>query len=389
MEIILAMLLGTLAGTLAGLVPGIHPNLFVSLIIAFFSGADPLMLATFLLCAGIANSFVSFIPSIFLGAPESETSLCTLPGHKLLLEGKGHEAVVLTVLGGVLSSLLALILLPPIFALAGFYDSLKALIPAVLLLVSGYMILTERKERIPHALFVFLCSGMMGLLLLDFDQIFPVFTGFFGLPLLFLSFVRGARIPERTDFRLEVKRNECLAGSVIGCVAGVFASLIPSLGATQASMIAQQMFGRKRDREFLVSIGGITTVDVIFSIFAIVLIGNPRSGIAHGIMEVLGMFDFRLAFFFLLVFLFSVFSSAYLTVKLSRRIALSISSIDYPKLSRNVFLMLLFLVFMLSGIGGVLTCLTAFFLGLFANVSGVKRSNLMGFLIIPTLFIYL
>ena len=79
MELAAALLLGILAGVVAGLIPGLHPNLFASLLLVYLYGIDPLLLSVFLLASGIANSFVSFIPSILLGAPEEEESLSVLP----------------------------------------------------------------------------------------------------------------------------------------------------------------------------------------------------------------------------------------------------------------------------------------------------------------------
>ncbi len=387
-EIIVAIFLGILTGILAGLVPGLHPNIFASLVLVYLMNIDPLLLAIFLLCAGITNSFVSFIPSIFLGAPESESSLSVLPGHRLMKMGRGYEAVYLTVLGGASGGILVFITLPLLFFIKLWYEKARLLIALGLIFISSYMILTEKNlKKVSTALFVFLFSGLIGIKLICFDVFFPVFTGFFGLPLLFHSWLRKSKLPEKVS--LEIEKKPKFSSTLIGLIGGILAGLFPGIGSAQASAVAQEVLRKKGDREFLVSIGAITTVDVILSVFAIYLIGNPRSGIAQAIMNLLGKFSLEILLLFIFISLSCVFLSGYITLKLSRKIVFLLEKIDYSRLCRNVFFFLFFLVFIFSNTLGVLLCITCFFLGLFTNLAGIKRTHLMGFLIIPTILIYL
>lgn len=387
-EIILISLLGIAAGIIAGLVPGIHPNLFASFVLLYFYGFDPILLSIFLLCSGIANSFASFIPSIFLGAPESESSLSVLPGHKLLLQGRGYEALKLTVIGSLIGGVSAVIMLPVLIFMSFWYSEFRFFIPMGLIGIVLFMIYSEstwKKRMLAFCIFIF--SGVIGVLFLDFNTIFPVFTGFFGLPLLFISFIKGTKLPERISF--ECENVNSVGASLIGAIAGILAGLFPGIGSAQASMISQEILGKKKDREFLVSVGCITTVDIIISVFAIYIIGNPRSGIAQAIMNLLGRFSLEILFLFMIISLFSIFLSAYITVKIGRKFVFWIQNIDYSALSRNVFVCLFFIVFVFSGFKGLLLCASAFFLGLLTNLTGIKRTHLMGFLIVPTIFFYI
>ena len=386
-EIAFAMLLGIIAGCLAGLLPGLHPNLFASLILLYFYGLDPFVLAAFLLCSGIANSFISFIPSILLGAPESESSLSVLPGHRLLLKGRGYEAIKLTVIGGMIGGLAVLALLPFLFFLSIWYEKFKILIAVGLLLISSYMILSEEGKRKIIALYVFLFSGLMGLNFLNAELLFPVFTGFFGLPLLFLSWIKETKLPEKISF--EEEKIKHYPGALIGLASGILAGLFPGISSAQASMIAQEILRKKGDRDFLISMGTITTVDVILSILAIYIIQNPRSGIAQAIMETLGNFSLEICLFLVLVSVFAVLISGYLTLKLAKEIIFLVYKIEYKAFCRTMLFFVIFLVFLLTGAFGLIVCMLSFFLGLFTNLSKIKRTNLMGFLIIPTLLYYL
>ena len=111
-EIILFLILGILAGTLTGLTPGIHTNLIGAILISistiFF--VNPIYALVFITSLAITSTFVDFIPSIFLGCPDTETELSILPGHELLKEKKGYEAIQLANFG-CLSGILSLLIL--------------------------------------------------------------------------------------------------------------------------------------------------------------------------------------------------------------------------------------------------------------------------------------
>ena len=100
-DIIAAVLVGCCAGIITGLIPGIHINL-VSLLLVSVSGyflgfTSPIVLGVFIISMSVTHTFLDTLPSIFLGAPDADTALAVLPGHRLLLEGRGYEAVKLTV----------------------------------------------------------------------------------------------------------------------------------------------------------------------------------------------------------------------------------------------------------------------------------------------------
>ena len=133
-EILLFILLGIVAGTFTGLIPGVHINLIgafiVSSMASFFYLINIIYLAVFIASMAIAHTFVDFIPSIFLGCPDTDTELSILPGHELLKKGEGFEAIILTCYGSLAAIfILVLISFPAIFIISKTYDSIKFLIP--------------------------------------------------------------------------------------------------------------------------------------------------------------------------------------------------------------------------------------------------------------------
>ncbi len=132
--LILSIFLGFILGIISGLAPGIHVNNFALLLVAlspFFQsiGFAPFYIAVVILSNSIAHTFLDIIPSIFLGAPEPDTALAVLPGHVLLMEGRGAEAVRLSALGSAGAVVLSLIMaLPMAFFFMNVYGMINAYI---------------------------------------------------------------------------------------------------------------------------------------------------------------------------------------------------------------------------------------------------------------------
>jgi len=94
LESILLVFVGMGIGIFAGLTPRIHVNTTIPIILSLaFLLPSPYYLAVLVVSVAVTEMFIDYIPSIFLGAPEADTSLSVLPGHRLLLEGRGYEAI--------------------------------------------------------------------------------------------------------------------------------------------------------------------------------------------------------------------------------------------------------------------------------------------------------
>ena len=173
--VLAALVLGVNAGIITGLIPGVHANL-VSVLLVSFSPllliyTSPIVLAVFIISLAITHTFLDAIPSIYLGAPTDAQALNVLPGHRLLLKGLGHNAIIYTVIGA-LGSLLLSVLLFPIFIISmEKLTSIVSVIVAYLLIgVMAYMILKDQGKRL-KALVVFLLSGALGLLVFSIPNL--------------------------------------------------------------------------------------------------------------------------------------------------------------------------------------------------------------------------
>ena len=143
-QILLALLIGIFAGTVTGLIPGIHINLIGGLLITFTTSIylNPIYAIVFITAMAITHTFLDFIPSIFLGCPDTDTELSILPGHQLLKNKKGYEAIQLSNTGSLIAIFLTImIIFPSLFFLKNFYLTIQNLIPHILILISLIIII--------------------------------------------------------------------------------------------------------------------------------------------------------------------------------------------------------------------------------------------------------
>src|SRR3989344_7545032 len=142
-EIILFLCFGVLVGIFTGLIPGVHINMIGTLIASsslfILAAINPIYLIVFIVSMSITHVFIDFIPSIFLGAPESGTELSVLPGHEMLKQGLGHQAVRLTAFGCLLGIFIFVLMIFPLSFISKMFSDgelMRIIIPLVLTLVS-------------------------------------------------------------------------------------------------------------------------------------------------------------------------------------------------------------------------------------------------------------
>ncbi len=146
-EVMLFFLMGISLGVLAGLVPGLHPNTVLVMLIPVLSashGTSTYPLLALVVSMSVSNTIVNFIPSIFFGAPDPDSCLSVLPGHRLLMKGRGYEALFLTVVGGVSVMMLTTVAFPfLLWFIPLVYRSISSYMHWLLLLVLA-LLLSQR-----------------------------------------------------------------------------------------------------------------------------------------------------------------------------------------------------------------------------------------------------
>jgi len=394
LDILLLAFVGVAGGVVSGMIPGIHPNALaaftISLLPLLLTLASPQAAIVFIVAMAITHTFVSFVPSVFLGMPEGETALSVLPGHRYLMAGRGLEAIYLTLIGGIGVILLSLLLLPIlIFMLPVLYAHVQSYIAYILLFVFILMIFTERGKGKIVGVFVFLLSGLLGFLTLSptissQHMLFPVFTGLFGLSTLTISYNSGVSIPPQNQ---EIFVNSLpVKGIVKGFFSGLVVGILPGIGASQAGVVVHQLTRGKGLKEFLVALGGINTVAALFSLLSLYLISHPRSGTAIAVEQIVGTLGFSEFLLLVATTMFAGGVAVITTLKLARHFASFIQKVDYNKLVLIIIIFLAGTTVFLTGLVGLLVLFTATGIGLLPPLLGVKRTHAMGVLMLPIMF---
>lgn len=390
-EILFFVFLGILFGFLTGIIPGLHPNTIFTLTLSLtflFVGLPPQAILAFIVSLAVSNTFFDFIPTILFGAPEEDSVLSILPGHRLLLKGRGYEAIFLVTMGGLGVISLTIFSLPALFYfLPIIYTLIKPVIHIFLLLVVAWMVYTEKKRF--FALSIFLLAGIFGFLTLNSfpseGSMFPALTGLFGLSTVLVSIMTRVKVPPQ-KIQKEIK-GDWLKGSVTGWLAGLLAGLLPGIGSSQAGIIASQ-FLRAKTREFLIALGGINTSNIFFTFIVFYVIGKTRSGAVWLISQVIDHFTFSDVCLLIVTGILTSLISAWFTIKASRFLLKRMKNLNYTKLMSFTFLSLIAFVFVFSNLTGLLISITGMFLGLLTISLGIRRTHLMGFLLLPTILYF-
>lgn len=393
LELLLFALAGCILGIATGLTPGLHVNT-VALIALGMPKHDSLCWIVLISSMSVVHTFVDFIPSVLLGAPDSDTFLSVLPGHRLLLQGKGLVAVRLTIVGGLFAGI-ASIAGAPLFVLfmRKAYQFLSSIVPLALGIILVAMVLGEKgnKKRAFGLAAVFL-SGFIGLLALKstlplHQPLFCLATGFFGASTLVDSFLKKPKILEQTKSRFSIEKGRAAKNSLLALIGGCFVSLMPSIGASQAAFVMRKMVGRVKTADYLILLGGVNTSTAILSFFVLFAWGKTRTGSAAAISQLV---EFGLRELLLVVgaCIIGLGFGAIATDLISRRAMRAMQAANYRKINLGVLALVTLLVFFFSGFLGLAFYATAASIGIFSINAGIKRSNSMAFLMIPTILYY-
>ena len=391
-EIILFILIGILFGTFTGLIPGIHINLIgaflISLSATLFLNLNPIYLATFIVAMAITHTFVDFIPSIFMGCPDTDTELSILPGHNLLKKGQGYQAILLTCYGSLAAIFLLLLLaFPSILLIDKIYDTIKQILPYLLIAVSIFLISIEKSKL--KALFVFLLTGILGLCVFNISQlnqpILPLLTGLFGSSLLITSIKNKTEIPPQKIEKPKINLFKPLLGSII---ASPLCSFFPGLGSGQAAIIGTSIANTDK-RGFLVLLGATNTFVMGFSFISLYIISKTRTGAAVAIQEILGQFTNPILILILITAFISGIIAFFITKSIAKYFSLKMQEINYTNLSKFILLFLSIIILAISKPFGFLVFIISTLTGLYCISLKIRRTNMMGCLLLPTIIFYL
>ncbi|AZH25720.1 tripartite tricarboxylate transporter permease [Haloplanus aerogenes] len=384
-------LVGVALGTCSGLTPGLHANNFALLL----ASAVPVLpgptvaLGAAMLAAGVVHTFLDVVPALTLGVPDPATAAVTLPGHRLVLDGRGREALRLSALGSGLAVVVALLAAVPVTrAVEAVYPTLRRHLPLLLVAVGVVLVATESTWRRRGAAVVVLAAAAgLGWVVLDLDPtgpvaaggvLAPLFAGLFGAPVL-IEALSGEGIPPQADPTVTLDRRTILGTASAGAGAGALVGYLPGVSAAVGTvLVLPAVPGESGARGFLVASSGANTANTVFALFALVTFGMPRTGVmvamdragtVAGTGVLVGTACLAAAVGFALVV--SV-GDAYLR---------TVGRLDHTRVSLATGGLLLVLAYLFAGGLGLAIFALAAVVGLLPPLLGVRRVHLMAVLV--------
>tara|TARA_Y100000310_G_scaffold159627_1_gene159324 strand:- start:79155 stop:80351 length:1197 start_codon:yes stop_codon:yes gene_type:complete len=388
-EISLAILIGTFLGIITGLIPGIHINLISVLILSIFplliKFTSPLIITIAIISMAITHTFLDFIPSVFLGAPNSDTALSIFPTHRLLLNGQGYEAVQLSTIGSLFGLIITIILAPIlILTVNSWYTLIQDFIPYILITASLILILKDKNKK--WALILFLLAGTFGIgaLSLNIPQIlFPLFSGLFGVSTLIISLKDEINIPPQKINNTDINKKEITKALSSGVIASSLSGFLPGLGASQAAVLASSIMKKITQKGFIVLIGSINTIIMVISFIALYTIDKARNGTIITISKIIKTFSLQHLILFLGTALIVAGLATFLSLNISKIFSKYINKINYQKLCISIISLITILTIILTGFTGLLILIISTSIGLIPPLKNTSRSHLMAVLILP------
>jgi len=403
-------LAGACMGTFTGIVPGIHVNTLASVLLATYPAiesalspvAGPYEAAVAVCCcimsASVTHSFLDFVPSVFIGAPDSEDCMSVLPGHRLLLEGRGMEAVRAAAIGSLVGTSAAILLSVPMqYAMTwGMEGVLDRMTPYVVIGAAVILIMTQfRKGSGVAGLICFLLSGAVGLAVMylpipsdgiagEGTLMFPMLSGLFGIPVLLAA--EEGKVPSQKEcYKDPEVACAGLRGVVMGCVAGWFPGITSTVGAS----ISACFMPENRPERFIAAVASIGSVTAVLSLVTLSISGSGRSGTVLVIGEIAGESVSGVASeAFLLLLMAAALGSLggyLLTIKAGEVFSVLAERVDQKRLSRWVLALTIVLVIVLTGPFGLMMLFVSTLVGFLPGAFGTDRTILSGCLLLPVI----
>jgi putative membrane protein len=361
----------------------------------------------------VSYAMVTTLPSILLSAPDESAVLSVQPGQKMMMDGHGLRAVLLSCCGSLASVLVLVCLLGPVLPriLPDIYAVLRPHFPWMIWLVILFMLMSEwpRRGRLERGgwprfakswsslgagLLTFGLSGCLGLILFNhsplpveyaFQHLMPAFAGLFSIPWLMMNLMSRARVPPQSFSReLGVGLNHFLGGLVSGVCGGLFAALVPAVSGGVGGMLAGHGAAMRDSRAFIVGQGASR---MTYYLGGLMIFFVPGVSVSRGAGWVLRPFHEPQGQLDYLVMLgcaaLAAGISFALILPLSASFITRMQNRDVSELSRWSLVMVLVLVPLVSGLSGVLVCAAATLIGFIPLLFHSRRLNGLGLILLP------
>jgi putative membrane protein len=387
-----AVACGVFLGTCSGLVPGLHVNNLALLLaaVAPMVPAPPHLVGAAMLAAGVTHSFLDVVPTLALGVPDPAMAVSALPGHRLVMAGRGREALRISALGSGVAVAVAFVLGLPVTWLASAVAPLVyAHLTAVIVVLVVVLLVRERGLRAKlGGTLALAASGLLGSYALPLnpsgvaptgDVLAPLFAGLFGVPVLLAAF-RGSGVPEQDDPTVADTPRGVLSPGIAGSLAGATVAYVPGISGAIGAVFALELTSSDGDRAFIAALSGVNTANTVFALFALLSLGDPHTGVLVAFER--AALPRTLPLLLASVALAAVAGALFVPLFGDRYFRL-VRRIDHRRLTVAVCALLVAVAWVFAGVIGIALLGIATLVGLIPPTFGARRVHLMGVLLVP------
>jgi len=415
-NVLLYGLLGTVMGAALSWLPGLHIfNILALLLSIGFTGFIPdQYFPFFALGAVIAYSYLYAIPTVYFSVAEESTIFMLFPTQRYLLNGRGHEAVLLYLIGSLFGSLF--LILGSVVLLYLVPIMYNIFMPFITYLIIGIVVFwfmaewprkgdrgTPRERfinsyaQILGGLFIFFAAGILGFVVnytgilpaeMAYARLTPLFIGFFGMPWVLQNILLKRKIPKQVvsdSVETSLTRvGHAFSGGLIG---GLIAAVFPIITGGMGALIASHMTSQRGDDAFIISQG---VNRVIYYVGAFYLLFLPTARLTRGAVAWLtqGIYVPKTwSEFYYAIFVITLASgvSLLLTLFASKLLARNLHRVNYTYTSILIAIYLVIITYLITGLIGVALMLFSTLIGLATILLNTRRSYPLAALIFPVL----
>ncbi len=418
-NILIWSLAGVLFGAAISWIPGFHIFNIMALLVAVFGVGELIPVQAFpffAVGAIVAYAYVSAISSVYFSVADESAVFLLFPTQRYLLLGRGHEAVLLYLIGAVAGTLVlvlgALFIFPKV--LPPIYQATSPYITYFLVAIVLFMFMSEwPKEgdrgktplqrlwlawrQILGGILVFFLSGILGFAVMNtnllpttsaYTRLTPMFIGFFGMSWVLLNILSNPpMLPQKLDDKVESSVYNTLKATFGGALGGTIAAVYPIITGGMGALVAGHITSQRGDDAFIIS-QGVNRVIYYVGAFTLLFLPNlrlTRGAAAWLVSSVYTPKSYAEYLAAIGVILLSAGISFLFTYYLSKLIARSFTVVHIRKLSYIVAVVLVVISYVLTGPMGVVVLFVSTAIGMMAAAFNTRRSYCLGGLVLPVL----
>ncbi len=410
-------ILGVLVSAPLSLVPALHVYNVIGLLVLIYlplsAFLGPMFMIMFMFGLLVGYAMMNTLTSVYFSTPDDSTIFIVLPAQKYLTQGRGHEAVLLSAIGGLIGVFFLAVLVPLTMGVMGTLRELLA--PHlfwILALITVFILMSEwpkdfsrgqsKLERLAKGwstlipgIFTFFIAGFFGFIIMrsqvipahrGFQTLLPAFVGLFAVPWILTNLVSEMDIPEQhvTD-SVDIEGKNAARGGAAGCLGGLLAAFFPAVTGGTGGLLAGHATAQRDERSFILSQGASKMVYYVGAAFLLFIPGLHLTRGTMGIMVNLFYTPQTTSEFFLVAGVIAIcgFIAFLLLIVMSKFAIKIVENIPVTKLNIGVLIIIHVIVLVVTSWQGLMIMWIGTSIGLVPVMFHSRRLNCLGVLLFP------